>query len=545
MAFKARRQGMSHHDVIEAKASGRARIVTLAFCVVGLSLYANAGFAQQHLTPTGCDLNSYALGNAQFNADVNALAQSTYQNDAAKKYLTSKGNTVSAAGAPSTPGTSLSGTEASTSFMTELVAQRRVQEAQICPSGYEKIGGICQPLRRKVVQERVATSRTDTGTMTSLTRRSTTVPAPSAKPADFAAKPSDTQGLNAIWSEAFYDYERRTGLGSAASPASRSQQTSSLLFGADHSFQNGDTQLVLGALGSLTRIRQSFSTPVSNALQDTLFTVDLSNVQFGNYPAGSLYDYIIPTNHTISVQQQQSLSGGGGGLTASISRGGFFSDGIFKFDLLNLTRTTVRSETYARDLNIKQTQQANQGQAGCIEVVNSLGVPIVDPYSITGLRTTFTPTVLSTTASNFVIADTIGYHFAFPSGYWMEPLVGGSYSYSTYGSNAAALGLQDGQNLRLQGGLRLGLTKAYDRGIWTASLTNLAYSDVMIRGFVTNADGLSAGYLLADQGKLRLQSILSSKISFQNGLSVFLECQGRFGNEYLAYGGRFGTRWEF
>ena len=65
------------------------------------------------------------------------------------------------------------------------------------------------------------------------------------------------------------------------------------------------------------------------------------------------------------------------------------------------------------------------------------------------------------------------------------------------------------------------------------------------RIFVTNADGFSAGALLADQGKVRLQSILTSKVSLQNGLSIFLEGQARVGNDYWAYGGRVGSRFEF
>ena len=337
----------------------------MALSSAGLLLGIDATYAA-NLTPTGCSLTR-----------PEALA--AFGADPARPFLSDQGNAVSATNAPSTAGTSISGTEASTSFVTELIAQRRVQETQICPVGFERIGGICQLVRKNVLQERSSSARSKPSTMTSLTGRApSTQPRPPARPADLEIKPeSGAKGSNAFWAEAFYDYEKRTGLGSPLAPASRAQQTSEFLFGGDHTFQNGDTRLVLGALGSFSRINQSFSRSVPNAIQDTLYTVDLSNVNGGNFlPPNNLYDYVIPTNHSFTTQERQTLSGFGGGITASISRGGFFSDGLFKFNLLNLTRTSTSSDTYLRQLSIAQVNDNEQNfadQVGCISVLDSSG----------------------------------------------------------------------------------------------------------------------------------------------------------------------------
>lgn len=522
-------------------------IVSIA---LGLGFILASGMAYaQNKTPggaTGCSLNANA--DAQVNADAKARF------GANPRYLTSQGN-FTGPGSSGGGGTSVTGTEASTTMVAELVAQRRVQEALSCPIGYTRINGSCQPERRTVTDERASRSLPKTGSMTSLTGKT---------PSSSATSKTDERKLtpqtdiipalssNAVWSEAFYDYERRTGLGTTQAPADRTQQTFGMVFGADRTLRSGDTQLVLGALGSLSSTKQSFNSS-SSAIQNTTYTIDLFQQGVATYQPGDVYDYVFPMTHAFSTFEQQTLKGGGVGLTASVSRGGFFADGLFKADFLTLKRTTLASDAYLATLNVNSFEQKGQGkgQDGCINVVNNNGLngPELfpqDPYSFSGLQTFLNTFTQSTTAANFVFAETFGYHFDLRSGYWVEPLVGAIYTFSAYGSNAAMLGLQDGQDLRLQAGLRLGASKLVgDRGIWTASLTEIVYSDVLIRGYVTNADGFSAGYLAADQGKIRLQSILTSKLSLQNGLSFFLECQGRVGNNYYGYGGRAGARFEF
>ena len=80
--------------------------------------------------------------------------------------------------AGSTPaGTSLAAAEASTAQVMELVAQRRATEAEACPAGSVRLGGVCQPVRRIASTPQPASlapaTSVDTGaTLTSTARRS-------------------------------------------------------------------------------------------------------------------------------------------------------------------------------------------------------------------------------------------------------------------------------------------------------------------------------------------------------------------------------------
>ena len=357
-----------------------------------------------------------------------------------------------------------------------------------------------------------------------------------------------------MWSEAFADYERRTGLGDATGSASRSQRTAGLLVGADHAVQIGDFGMMFGLMGGVSDTRQQFQR-TSNQQLTTNYVVNfpaadlnsidpwaLSAAQTG-YTGPFSFSYPLPANHTLDSVQQQTLTGPSLGATLSFFRGGFFSDGVVKTDFLNLNKTSTVSDLYGRTLNASFELPGNgvQPRLGAFSFLR-----IAPSFTITKPLATITAISQQTSAINFIVAENLGYHFDLPQGNWIEPLIGARYSYSTYGSNAASLGLEDGHAIRVQGGARFGFTRfVLDRYVWTTSLTTLLYSDVLISGFVTNADGFSAGALLADQGKLRVQGALTSKVDLLNGVSTFAEVQTRYGQDYWGIGGRVGARYEW
>ena len=274
-------------------------------------------------------------------------------------------------------------------------------------------------------------------------------------------------------------------------------------------------------LGSNSRgraTRSSTTNYVVNFPAADLNSIDpwaLSAAQTG-YTGPFSFSYPLPANHTLDSVQQQTLTGPSLGATLSFFRGGFFSDGVAKTDFLNLNKTSTVSDLYGRTLNASFELPGNGDQTGCILIP-----PQAPSFTITKPLATITAISQQTSAINFIVAENLGYHFDLPQGNWIEPLIGARYSYSTYGSNAASLGLEDGHAIRVQGGAEFGFTRfVLDRYVWTTSLTTLLYSDVLISGFVTNADGFSAGALLADQGKLRVQGALTSKVDLLNGVST-------------------------
>lgn len=453
-------------------------------------------------------------------------------------YFTNGFNTSSASS--SAAGTVLSAAEASTTQTMELVAQRRAQEAAICPIGYTREGGVCQPIRpAPAVRRRVQPSASPT----SATRQSSEFSEPAKRVVSDGAAPR-----NAVWSEAFTDYEKRTGLGDATSSASRTQSTSGFVVGADHAVQVAGMGVVFGIMGGASQTRQDFNSAAIRS-QNTQYTVDLHAADQVLFPdPASVYDYLLPADHNLQSIEQQTLTGPSVGATLSIFKDGFFTDGVYKVDFLNLNRQGTTSDTYPSILNANFEFPGNPPFApGCISRNVNVGVPRVPVYSLSGIQTVSGAINQSTSATNFVLAQNFGYHFDLTNGYWVEPLVGFRYVFATYGSNAQSLGLENGHDVRLQAGARVGFTglPTAQSVVWTASFTGLLYSDVLIRGFVTNADGLSAGYLAADQGQLRIQGIWGVKADLLNGFTAFLECQARGGQDYWGYGARIGGRFQW
>jgi hypothetical protein len=205
----------------------------------------------------------------------------------------------------------------------------------------------------------------------------------------------------------------------------------------------------LGVIGGLSETTQSFASS-SSGQQWTNYNLRVTDPR-AEGPITRDFDYQVLTDHAVQNRETQTLKGGDIGLTASLSRGGgFFSDSLVKIDPLNLNRTSTTFDTFNSVLNADRVNIS-----GCI-ALNDGKVP-----STSNPQTTKAVFVGSTTQRDFILADNTGYHFDLKSGYWIEPLVGFQYTYTTYGSNAADLGLTDGQALRLQGGARVGLTGFY------------------------------------------------------------------------------------
>ena len=518
------------------------------------------------------------------------------------QFFTQSSNSV--AGTFTSAGTSLAAAEASTSQVLELTARRRVEKekSETCPVGSARVNGVCQPTRRTD-----STSQPAGQGARDATRRTTSIKTP-GRPSAEAAERSlaerrptvqkltekdvaptrrslvespmladaqasvlvteaalsarleptksvarrETEAMfafakapepivhpsrNAVWLETFADYELRTGLVVGPSRASRSQLAAGLAVGADHSLQVDDLGMLFGVFGAATDIRQDFERSATQQL-DTNFKIDLSGSGTRPFPPGSVFDYVFPVEHSLESLQTQTLKGPSLGLTSSFFKGGFFSDAVVKSDFFDLSRQTTISDTFPRTLHA-----SFNNVTGCINVAI---FPPPPAYTISGPQTSTTAISQKTSAINLIYAQDFGYHLDLPQGSWLEPLVGGQFTYSTYGSNAADLGLENGNAFRVLGGARLGVTRQAPGAYrWTSWLTALLYSDVAVRGFVTNADGFSAGYLAADQGKLRFQGILATRVDLLNGFSGFAELQTRSGQDYAAVGGRIGARYEW
>jgi hypothetical protein len=125
--------------------------------------------------------------------------------------------------------------------------------------------------------------------------------------------------------------------------------------------------------------------------------------------------------------------------------------------------------------------------------------------------------------------------------YWIEPTIGLRYIHSDLSSSAAALGLGDGEALRLQGGVRVGTDwVSADRRLWNVSFLGALYSDVIVNGFVAAGGGATS--LATDEGKLRALGQLRAQVTTTQGVSYYGQAEVRGGEDYFGATGKVGVR---
>lgn len=311
---------------------------------------------------------------------------------------------------------------------------------------------------------------------------------------DAFASPSSSNGA---WGQVFADYERKENLapGSVDNPT-RIQKTFGTVSGYDITLNrfagDGHESLKLGLLGGYVNTRSDFS--------------DTPNV----------------------TDARQRQDGAFVGAYAAYQLNNFALDVLFKADFLEYrSRATTTATTSAR------TCPAGQ-------------VLVVDRYGdhLAGLETVSTSGEVD--EFTYTIGGNAYYRFDLGGGSWFEPVAGIRFSYTDYGSGAAALGLDNGEQLRVQGGARIGQTWNDTVGrIWSLSLLGLLYSDVYINGFTLDNTGFTSTASEVDEGKLRVLGQLAGNVDVGGGWSYNGQIEVRGGEDLVGVGGRLGLRLEW
>lgn len=391
-------------------------------------------------------------------------------------------------------------TQQTTTATLDAISARRKEEVERCPLGFERsTDGTC---KRTVVAEptpRVSSSRP------AAHRQKAPAPMMPVKAQPVVVDPGWRWGA---WAHGFGDYERRTESGSSSvsfqgvgsgqgitTDLTQKATTGGVIGGVDITSRGlfaGNDGLIVGILAgySSTNISLTGTTrPTGPPLDPTLgIGSSASTIRVSGPTIGGYYTYF---------------------------NGAFSNDTTVKADFLSINETF--SETLA--------------------FTNSNG-------------TQFNSGVGSTNVTNFVVASNYQYRFPISATLWIEPTVGYRYTNSSYDSGAAALGLQDGHDWRVQGGARFGIESFWNAVHVTTTITGLAYSDVSIVGgpIVGGATGASfAGgtVLPSDQGKVRGDGIFSANFDYGQGLSTFVQAEVYGGQGLFGAGGRVGARMQF
>jgi len=400
-------------------------------------------------------------------------------------------------------------TQQTTTATLDAISARRKEETERCPEGFERSGDPDRTCRRIAAAPAPSVSPAPS-------RPSSSRPAP--RPVAMPVKappvlPVDPGYRFGVWAHAFGDYERRTesaattlsgigggGLGGGAVAQSmavdltQKATTWGVIGGGDVTFRNllaGNDGLIVGILAGYV------STDIS--------------VSATSRPTAPITDATVGTG-TSSTKIRVSGPSVGGYYT--YFNGPFSTDTTVKGDFLSI------SESFTEVL-----------------AFNAAGVGGTSLVTITGAG--------SANVTNFVAASNYQYRFPISATVWVEPTVGYRYTNSHYDAGAAALGLEDGYDWRVQGGARLGFESFWNTVHLTTTITGLAYSDVKIVGgpITTGAGGAFAGSVLpSDQGKVRGEGIFLTNFDFGRGFSTFVQGEVRGGSGLFGAGGRIGAR---
>lgn len=336
-------------------------------------------------------------------------------------------------------------------------------------------------------------------------------------------------GVYGVWAQGFADYEERdeTAPGDPNSTDSE-QRTYGFVAGLDKTIN------------------------LSSAYNPTLLTVGVfagasdTKTEFGDTPS--------------SRGASETEKGGFVGVYAAYNRGAFSADVVFKTDFFEHRERRIEIDRVTQTTTTPQAEQDFETfQYNCESGFPDQGTP-VDPTRFqldVGAPQAVDPDVeegptqeqerlidAEVDQTNFNVAGSLHYRIPLHGNAYLQPTGGFLYTYTDYGSGATALSLDDGELLRLQGGLRLGTSWISEQRLFEMSVAGLAYSDVYIDGFVIGSSALSS-VSPSDEGKVRAMGLFETSVRNQTGQSFNLQAQVRGGEDLFGVGGRIGFRHEW
>jgi hypothetical protein len=370
------------------------------------------------------------------------------------------------------------------------ISDRRAAEVQRCPEGFTRVNGTCQPTTST---SRFAPEPPPYATWMSMP--TDLLAFEPMKPILAKAPAAEPTARMAVWTQAYGDYERATGQSPGRGEFSvlgldvkSTSWTGGVLGGVDFTFRNvasGGDGLIVGVLAGYESSHLSLST------------------------ASISSDPISPSGFST---MKAVLSGPATGVYASYFNGGFSTDLAFKVEFFNLNLSF-------NDLLGFQSAPGPPPFA-----------PTSVPFSGSG----------TTSVNNYTTSGNVNYRFPVSGQVWTEPTAGIQYTRSNYASDADQLGLADGSVLRLQAGERFGVEGTWDAVRMTTVFTGLLYDNVLVSGgALQNAPN---PLILADQGKLRAEGILTLYFYQGNSVSYLLQADLWGGEGLFAAGGKMGVR---
>lgn len=151
----------------------------------------------------------------------------------------------------------------------------------------------------------------------------------------------------------------------------------------------------------------------------------------------------------------------------------------------------------------------------------------------------FTPLGLN----NYVAAGNVNYKQDFGS-WWVQPTAGATYTRTVWNEASKTFGMDDGTDVRVQGGARFGSSFVWSGVHYTETLTLLAYDDVTIAGG-TLAVATGVPMAPTDAGKVFGQAIGRLEAQLTGNWLVNVEGEWRGRTDVYGIAGRVGVSYLF
>jgi hypothetical protein len=421
---------------------------------------------------------------------------------------------------------SQSSTQETARSAENTIASRREQEEQRCAEGFSRVNGVCErnpppvaeaappppPPAPAPVKPRAAKKAKKAKAAVA------EVEAPAPRKVVYAPKvsppsppppppvPVEAPFRYGVWGQVFGEYEKReaSGLANISGPDFN---------GGVPVPVNTDVQSQTGTVGfqaGLDYTARGLFAPGDGAIVGVLVGFLSSNLTLNTQSFSSNFS-VVGNGFTHLTAQ---LTGPTLGAYATYFSGPFSADILAKFDILSLNQSFTDNLAFA-------------GPNG----------PFANTFSDGG----------STSVLNSTVAGNLNYRFNLYPNFWVEPTVGAQFTALGYGGGAAALGLENGNQVMVQGGARVGTTSVINNVLITATLTGLAYDDVAVNGGFIPGAAFAGNNILAnaDQGQVRGRGILALNFDFGQGLTSFVLGDVHGGTGLFGAGGKAGIRYQW
>ena len=148
---------------------------------------------------------------------------------------------------------------------------------------------------------------------------------------------------------------------------------------------------------------------------------------------------------------------------------------------------------------------------------------------------------LGSGVTNVGVASNMQYKYIWGSSFF-EPTAGIQFTRTLFGGGEAALGVQDGSTLRVQGGARIGTAWDTPGANVEITLKGLVYSNVVATGTSIATGAFGLGVIPTDRGRIRGEIDPELNLDFRNGYTAFLGGSLRFGEEIVGGSAKVGLR---